>query len=148
MKKLLSIAALLSVFLAGCSLDTGPAALRVDAKASLSRFKAGEANEITITVTNESNASVNLPISSCVNHFAVRDASGTIVGPASEVCTAQAIVKTLAPGEKVTYVSTWRGEGFAPVQGQTVYLKPGSYTIEGFFGMDSDNYPATVEITQ
>jgi hypothetical protein len=148
MKRLLSTAALLSVFIAGCSLDTGPDAVRVDATASLVKFKAGEANEITITVTNESDGSVNLPVSSCVNHFAVRDAAGTIVGPASEVCTAQAIVKTLAPGEKVKYVSTWRGEGFATAQGQTAYLKPGTYTVEGFFEINSDNHPATVEITQ
>ena len=148
MKKLFGFAALFLLFLAGCSLNTGPDPVRVDVTTSLAKMKAGDANEITVTVTNESDENVNLPVSSCVNHFAVRDATGAIVGPAGEACTAQLIVKTLAPGEKAKYVSTWHGEAFSTVGAQITYLKPGTYTIEGFFGINSDSHPATVEITQ
>lgn len=148
MKKLVSIAALFSLVISGCSLSTGPSEVRVDVTTSLAKFKSGDAVEITVSVTNNSNEAVTIPVTSCPSHYAVRDAAGTIVGPPSEICTAQAIVKTLAPNENMKFVTTWHGEGFVNAQGQTTFLTPGTYTIEGFFGINSDNHPATVEITQ
>lgn len=137
-----------ALFTSACSLgtDTGDQ-LRIDAKTSLAKFKAGDAVVVTITVTNETNSSIDLGVGSCPSHFAVRDSNGNIVGPAAEVCTAQAIVKTFAPGEKAEYTSTWHGEGFSTTVGQTVYLKPGVYSVEGFFGVSADVHPASVEIT-
>jgi hypothetical protein len=148
MRKSLAAALFGALLVTACSLGTDTSEqLRVDAKTSLAKFRAGDAVLVTITVTNESSSSVDLPVGSCPSHFAVRDASGSIVGPPSEVCTAQLIVKTLAPGEKAEYTSTWHGEGFATSTGQTTFLKPGMYTVEGFFGITTDTHPATVEIT-
>lgn len=144
MKKILSFAL---VLVSACSLSTGPSELRVDVTTSLAKFKSGDAVEVTVSVTNQADEVLTLPVTSCPSHYAVRDASGTIVGPPAEVCTAQAVVKTLAPGENVKYVTIWHGEGFANAQGQTTFLKPGTYTLEGFFGVGIDSHPATVEIT-
>lgn len=147
MKTSLVWALCIAAVASACSLATDVnEQLRVDAKTSLARFKSGEAVVVTVTVTNASDASVDIPVSSCPTHFAVRDANDVIVGPPSDVCTAQLIVKTLAPGEKVEYTSTWHGEGFATAQGVTTFLKPGKYTIEGFFGITANVNRVAVEI--
>ncbi len=143
----LVLAVCMAALASACSLGTDvEEQLRVDAKTSLARFKSGEPVLVTVTVTNQSNTTADLPVSSCPTHFAVRDASDLIVGPPSDVCTAQFILRTLAPGEKVEYSSTWHGEGFATAQGATTFLKPGKYTVEGFFGIEAIINRAAVEI--
>lgn len=149
MKVSVGLAALMLVGNAGCYSLNEPEWLRVNVVTSAAKLKAGEAINVTVTVTNKSSRDRTINAHGCPRPFAPRNSAGELFGTEDYVCTAVSITKTLHPGESFVFNTSWSGRRATGASGQLEPLPPGIYTLEGTPGVpNTERHNATVEITQ
>ena len=127
MRKLLLAA---SVLVTACE-PTSPKSVTVTATAAASSLRITEPVAITLTVTNASQADLQVTGFSCQKPFEVRDIRQAVVGPAApQICTLELIAPLIiAPGASAQVVTSWAGDsGNLPTDGVT-YVEPGFYLI-------------------
>src|SRR5450759_3136487 len=94
-------------------------------------FRVGQIVTVTVVVTNRADQPRTIETNIC-EAFQVRTPGGTVVGPATRVCTAMSVQRTLAPGEQYVFATTWSGDarGAGP-NSPFAFLAPGTYMVHG-----------------
>lgn len=106
--------------------------LQVSTKLSTAEFRAGDAVEVRVTVTNRGETTHELNVGTCPNPFVVTAQNGTVVGPAVPACTLELRMNNLAAGQSFTYVAVWRGDGLSIGDGDNNRPLPaGTYIVRG-----------------
>lgn len=115
------------MLVAACSSATSPTAdLGVVTTLSRAEFRAGDAIDVSITVTNHGTASRELNIATCPDPFIVTTEDGTVVGPALRGCTLELRTRDLRPGESFTYALLWLGDARSARHDQPQQIAPGN----------------------
>jgi len=149
------------LLLSACGRDlTAPRpALLVTASVSRTSFRAGDTVTVLVTVFNRSSQPQTIDGFPCVI-FEVTAQDGSVVGPNGRFCSADLVLKTLAPGEQFSLSQSWNGAALGNGAGAPIVMLPsGTYLVVGTFGVyvpdptsvplpATDRVPAVVGITR
>lgn len=119
-----------SVLLMACE-ATSPKSVTVMATAGASSLRVTEPVAILLTVTNGSQADIQVTGFTCQKPFEVRDLRQAVVGPAApQICTlALTAPLIIQPGASAQVETSWAGDSEnLPADGVT-WVKPGFYLI-------------------
>lgn len=140
-----SLLATASLLLASCSDPTSPADdLLVTASVAPSVVRAGDIATVAVTVRNRGSRTHSLP-NHCVSRFTVAREDGSVVGPAPIACIAIPFPPTkLPPGDELTIISQWHGDGFTDIADESDgLLPPGTYLLRGRVYAEGEDDPVT-----
>ena len=119
-----------SVLVMACE-STSPKSVTLTATAAASSLELTKPVAILLTVTNASQADIQVTGFSCQKPFEVRDLRQAVVGPAApQVCTLDLVAPLIiAPGASAQVATSWAGDsGNLPTDGIT-WVSPGFYLI-------------------
>lgn len=115
--------------LGGCGVLDPSEMIDVQVTLSDSLIKVSGTIEIAVTATNRGGTDVSVGAKGCPQTFQVMDASGTVVGPETVLCTLEALPpRTLKPGESIGFGYRWAGGGLGPEGSR---LPAGPYLVRG-----------------
>lgn len=134
--------------------DRGPTSplsgLAVTTSVVPSVFHVGEEVMVRVVVTNRGIEPRTISINACPDPFVVSTPDGTTVAPGQRICTAELILRTLAPGDQYTFAEQWAGDAIrGGFDAPAAVLAPGSYLVRGTMnGAGVDNPGVMIQITR
>ena len=125
-----------------CQSSTQPFA---DIRVATSVAASGNAElpiKISTTITNESNRAFTFSANACPSRFRVETPTGVVIKYGDQICTLEALSRTLAPGEFYQFDELWSGKGPDGVP------LIGTYRVVGqpFLTAGPQSAPVTVEL--
>jgi hypothetical protein len=144
-----TLALLVATVLVGCRHPTDPLdRMRVSVAVAPHAITPAAPIWIDVTFVNESHHTVNLPVSSCAEPFAVFDSTGRFVAPAPFNCAGVGLPPVpLSPGGRYVVTSRWNGAGKNAAGEWSARVPAGRYSIIGrLYSGGPQSTPVTVVV--
>jgi len=135
----------------GCSSPTdNTRQLTVSLALGADTVRYAQAVTVRIATVNVDRVPITVSSKGCPYPFSVTDDGGTVVGPEGLMCTADAVVRELAPGDSLVLQYNWVPRGIA-MWPSAPLLAPGAYHVRaqiGALGGLVRSRPASLHIVQ
>lgn len=142
--------AILVLAMVACSKSTAPSrGLETSTNVAPATFRAGDAVNVTVDVTNRSDQPRTIETNPCPDPFVVTNLAGVIVAPSERICSAVSMPRTLAPGEQYVFTQRWSGDARGPTPiAAAVILAPGTYSVRSRLeGPGIESSSTTIHVT-